>query len=105
MPLHGHALYEQIIVKGGENCESPMDRHMCLSGLRVLAKSNRPDRGALVERHIDEYLKIAPFSFAHEVERLRRAIQNEEAQHREGEDWSPARDYVGLLLHSMALYR
>jgi hypothetical protein len=51
MPLHGHALYEQIIVKGGENCESPMDRHMCLSRLRVLAKSNRPDRGALVERH------------------------------------------------------
>ena len=79
-----------------------MDRQTCLSGLRVLAKSNGPDRSVLVERHIDEYLKAAPFSLAHELERLRKAIHNEEAQHREGEDWSAATDYVRLLLHSMA---
>jgi hypothetical protein len=60
-----------------------------------------PDRSALIERHIDEYLKAAPFSLTHELERLRRAIQNEEAQRRQGEDWSPARDYIRLLLHSM----
>jgi hypothetical protein len=79
-----------------------MDQHACLSGLRVLAKKNTADRAVLVERHIDEYLKTAPFSLAHELERLRQAIHNEEAQHREGEDWGTARDYVRLLLHSMA---
>ena len=78
-----------------------MDQQTCLSGLRVLAKSNSPDHAILVERYIDEYLKAAPFSLAHELERLRRAIQNEEAQHREGEDWSAAKEYVRILLHSM----
>ena len=79
-----------------------MDQQTCLSGLRVLTKSNGPDRSVLIESHIDEYLKAAPFSLAHELERLRKAIQNEEAQHREGEDWSAATDYVRLLMHSMA---
>jgi hypothetical protein len=79
-----------------------MDQQTCLSGLRILAKSNGPDRAVLIERHIDEYLKAAPFSLAHELERLRRAIHNEEAQHREGEDWTEATDYVRVLLHSVA---
>jgi hypothetical protein len=78
-----------------------MDQQTCLSGLRVLAKSNGPDRSVLIERHIDEYLKAAPFSLAHELERLRRAIHNEEEQHREGDDWSAAKEYVRLLLHRM----
>jgi hypothetical protein len=78
-----------------------MDQQTCLSGLRVLAKTNTADRAVLIERHIDEYLKAAPFSLAHELERLRKAIHNEEAQQREGEDWSPAKEYVRLLLHSM----
>jgi hypothetical protein len=69
--------------------------------LRVLAKTNGPDRSVLIERHIDEYLKATPFSLAHELERLRKAIHNEEAQHREGEDWSAAKEYVRLLLHSI----
>jgi hypothetical protein len=79
----------------------PNDQQTCLSGLRVLAKSNGPDRAVLIERHIDEYLKAAPFSLAHELERLRKAIHNEGAQHREGDDWSAAKEYVRLLLHSM----
>jgi hypothetical protein len=79
-----------------------MDQQTCLSGLRVLAKTNSPDRTILVERYIDEYLKSAPFSLAHELERLRRAIHSEEVRHREGEDWSAATDYVRLLLHSTA---
>ena len=78
-----------------------MDRQTCLAGLRALAKSNDPDRAVLVERHIDEYLRTAPFSLAHELERLRNAIASEEAQRREGEDWSPAREYVRTLLHRM----
>jgi hypothetical protein len=85
----------------GRIAGSQMDQQTCLSGLRVLAKSNDPDRAVLVERHIDEYLKAAPFSVAHELDRLRRGIHNEEAQKREGEDWSAARDYARLLVHSM----
>jgi hypothetical protein len=79
-----------------------MDQQTCISGLSVLSKSNAPDRAVLVERHIDEYLKAARFSLAYELERLRKAIHNEEAQRREGEDWRPAKDYIRLLLHSMA---
>ena len=73
----------------------------CLAALRALAKSTGPHRHALVERHIDEYLRTDPFSLAHALERLRRAIQYEAAQRRKGEDWSIARGYVRLLLHRM----
>jgi hypothetical protein len=36
------------------------------------------------------------------LERLRVAIHNEEAERREGEDWSVARDYVRSLWHRKA---
>ena len=55
----------------------------------------------LIERHIDEYLKADPFSLAHALERLRRAIHYEELKSREGEDWSIAKNYVRLLLSRM----
>ena len=58
-------------------------------------------RFVLVERHIDEYLRTDPFSLAHALERLRRAIHYEEAEGREGEDWSIAKEYVRSLLHRM----
>jgi hypothetical protein len=74
----------------------------CLSALRVLANSNDPHRSVLVERHIDEYLRTDPFGLAHALERLRRAIHYEEAEGREGEDWSIAKEYVRSLLHRMA---
>jgi hypothetical protein len=69
--------------------------------LRVLAKSNEQHRDIFVERHIDEYLRNDPFSLAHALERLREAIQYEELQRREGEDWSVAREYVRSLLRGM----
>ena len=50
----------------------------CAAALRDLAKSNDPHRSVLIERHIDEYLKADPFSLAHALERLRRAIHYEE---------------------------
>jgi hypothetical protein len=74
---------------------------LCLIALRDLAKSNDPHRYILIERHIDEYLKADPFSLAHALERLRRAIYYEEVEAREGEDWSIARNYVRLLLSRM----
>jgi hypothetical protein len=74
---------------------------LCLVALSDLAKSNDPHRSVVVERHIDEYLRTDPFSPAHALERLRRAIHYEEVEGREGEDWSIARNYVRLLLSRM----
>jgi hypothetical protein len=73
----------------------------CLAALRALAKSRGPHRSVLVERHIDDYLRTDPFSLAHALERLRRAIHYEELERREGEDWSIAKDYVRSLLRRM----
>ena len=73
----------------------------CLTALRVLAKSKGPHRDILVEKYIDEYLRTDPFSLAHALERLCRAIHYEELERRECEDWSVAKNYVRLLLHRM----
>ena len=72
-----------------------------MADLRTLAKSKDPHRHIFVERHIDYYLRTDPFSLAHALERLRRAIRYEELERREGEDWSVAKNYVRLLLHRM----
>ena len=71
----------------------------CLTALRVLANSKGLQRNALIEKYIDEYLRTDPFSLAHALERLRRAIHYEELERRKGEDWSAAKNYVRLLLH------
>ena len=73
----------------------------CLAALRVLASSKAPHRHRLIETEIDEYLKKDPLGLARGLERLRVAIHNEEAERREGEDWSIAREYVRSLLRSM----
>ena len=64
-------------------------------------KIERPQSHVWVERHIDDYLRTDPFSLAHALERLRRAIHYEELERREGEDWSVAKDYVRSLLRRM----
>jgi len=73
----------------------------CLAALRVLASSKGPHRHVLIERQIDDYLRNDPFSLAHALERIRRAIHFEELEKREGEDWSVAREYVRSLLRGM----
>ena len=73
----------------------------CLAALRVLASSKAPHRHRLIELEIDEYLNSDPLSLARGLERLRVAIHNEEAERREGEDWSIAKEYVRLVLHRM----
>ena len=72
----------------------------CVAALRVLASSKAPHRHRLIELEIDEYLKNDPLSLARGLERLRVAIQNEEAKRREGEDWSAAKDYIRSLLRN-----
>ena len=80
-----------------------MDRlRTCMDALRVLARSNDPNRAVLVERYIDEYLRTETVSLSRALERLRRAIHYEEVEGREGEDWSLAKEYVRSLLHRMA---
>jgi hypothetical protein len=79
-----------------------MDRlGTCIDALCVLAGSNAPDRAVLVEQHIDAYLTTETVSVWHALERLRKAIRDEEAERREGEDWSIAKEYVRSLLHRM----
>ena len=72
-----------------------------LAALRVLASSKAANRHRLIELEIDKYLNDDPLSLAHGLERLRVAIQNEEAKQRDGQDWGVAREYVRSLLHKM----
>lgn len=74
----------------------------CLTALRILARSKGLRRDILIENNIDEYLRTDPFSLAHALEQLRRAIHYEELERRQGEDWSVAKNYVRLLLHRIA---
>jgi hypothetical protein len=79
-----------------------MDRlGTCRDALRILARTNDPSRAVLVEKYIDDYLKTETVSLSRSIERLRKAIRDEQAEWREGEDWSVAKDYVGTLLHRM----
>ena len=68
-----------------------------IDALRVLAKTHGLSRVALIERNIDRYLQMESGGKERRLERLRVAIHNEEAERREGEDWSVARDYVRSL--------
>jgi hypothetical protein len=70
-----------------------------IKALRVLARTNQSNRGLLIERNINDYLAEAG-SERSSLERLRDAIDHEEAEKRQGEDWSIARDYVGSWLRS-----
>jgi hypothetical protein len=69
--------------------------------LRVLAQTDQPNRAGLIERNIEDYLKTAGSEWP-SLERLRDAIDREEAEKREGEDWSVAKDYVRSRLSWLA---
>jgi hypothetical protein len=69
--------------------------------LRVLARTNEPNRAVLIERNIEDYLKTAGSERA-SLERLRDAIDREEAERRQDEDWSLAKDYVRSRLSWLA---
>jgi len=73
----------------------------CLTALRILAHSKGLRRDILIEKNIDEYLRTDPFSLAHALARLRRAIHYQELERRQGEDWNVAKNCVRLPLHRM----
>jgi hypothetical protein len=70
--------------------------------LRVLARTNEPNRVALVEKAINEYLNDKAGIARLSLERLCDAIDREEAEKRRGEDWSITRDYVHSRLRRLA---
>ena len=74
----------------------------CIDALRVLAGSNDPDRAVLVERHIDTYLTTETGSVWQALERLCKSIRDEQAEGREGEDWSVAKRYIRSALQGLA---
>ena len=80
-----------------------MDRlGMCMDELRVLARSNDPDRAVSVEGHIDTYLTAETVSVWQALERLCKGIRDEQAKGREGEDWRVAKGYIRSVLHGLA---
>ena len=66
--------------------------------LRVLVRTNQSNRADLIERNIEDYLRTEHGSERPSLERLRDAIDREEAEKRQGEDWSLAKNYVRTLL-------
>jgi hypothetical protein len=75
-----------------------------MDALRVLAKSNDPDRIVLVEININDFLKKSESDWSRRrwLERLRNALHDEEMANRRGENWRIAKDYVRSLLHEMS---
>jgi len=55
-----------------------------------------------IEKNIEEYLNAEPGSERPALERLRDAIGDEEAEKREGEDWSIAKNFVRSWLSWLA---
>jgi hypothetical protein len=70
--------------------------------LRVLARTNEPNRVALVEKAIDEYLNDKAGIARLSLERLFIAIEREEADRRPFEDWRIAREYIHSWLRRLA---
>ena len=72
-----------------------MDRlQQLVETLRVLARTNEPNRAVLIEKAVNEYLNDKAGIARLSLERLCDAIDREEAEKRPIEDWSIARDYV-----------
>ena len=69
--------------------------------LRVLAGTDQPNRVGLIERNIEDYLKTAGTERLL-LQRLRDAIEREDAEKHPGEDWSIAKDYVSSRLSWLA---
>jgi hypothetical protein len=70
--------------------------------LRVLARTNEPNRLALIDKAVNEYLNDKTGIVRLSLERLCDAIDREEAEKRPLEDWSIARDYLRSRLRRLA---
>jgi hypothetical protein len=80
-----------------------MDRlQQLVEPLRVLARTNGPNRAVLIEKAVNEYLNDKAGIVRLSLERLCDAIDREEAEKHPIEDWSIARDYVRSRLRRLA---
>ena len=80
-----------------------MDRlQQLVETLRVLARTNEPNRVVLIEKAINEYLNDKAGIVGLSLERLCDAIDREEVEKRPIEDWSIAKDYVRSRLRRLA---
>ena len=80
-----------------------MDRlQQLVETLRVLARTNEPNRVVLIEKAINEYLNDKAGIVRLSLERLCNAIEREEAEKRPIEDWSIAKDYARSWLRRLA---
>jgi hypothetical protein len=70
--------------------------------LRVLARTNEPNRVALIEKAVDEYLNDKAGIVRLSLERVCDAIDREDAEKRPVEDWSIAKDYIRSRLRRLA---
>jgi hypothetical protein len=70
--------------------------------LRVLARTNEPNRVVSIEKAINQYLNDKAGIVRLSLQRLCDAIDREEAKKRPLEDWSIARDYVRSRLRRLA---
>jgi hypothetical protein len=70
--------------------------------LRVLARTNEPNRAVLIENAINEYLNDKAGIVRLSLERLCNAIERQEAEKRPTENWSIAKDYIRSRLHRLA---
>ena len=66
--------------------------------LRILARTNEPNRAVLIEKAVNEYLNDKAGIVRLSLERLCNAIDREEAEKRPIEDWSIAKDYASHQL-------
>jgi hypothetical protein len=79
-----------------------MDRlQQLIETLRVLARTNEPNRAVLIEKAVNEYLNDKAGIVALSLGRLCDAIDREEAEKRPIEDWSIAKDYVRSRLRRL----
>jgi len=80
-----------------------MDRlQQLIKILRVLARTNEPNRVVLIENAINDYLDDKAGIVRLSLEQLCNAIDHEEAEKRPLEDWSIARGSVHARLGRLA---
>jgi hypothetical protein len=63
-----------------------------IEALRLLARTDQPDRTGLIEKNIEDYLKTEPGNERAALQRLRDAIDHAAAENRQSENWSSAKD-------------
>jgi hypothetical protein len=80
-----------------------MDRlGTCIDKLRVLAEQSEAPDVIVNKSRINEFVHGEVPGGRASIERLAQAIEIAEAEKRQGEDWTIAREYVRYLLQKLA---